>query len=111
MNNVPYYKLANYPRVTPAKIIKTVAASGTPEAVAAVGTFCTTFIVMGRKAARTDNTDSVYVGWEATNDAQIYTVVSGGEVWFNAPEGAKWDLGELYVDVVTNADGVVILYW
>lgn len=111
MNNVPYYKITNYPKVTPTLLVKTVASTATPEAASATDLYCTTMVLTGRKAARTPNTGDVYVGWTSTNDAQPYKITSDGEVWFNAPEGAKWNLAELYIDVTTNADGLVILYW
>lgn len=85
---------------------KVPAATATPEAIAAAGTYVTTVTIWGIKAARTNNTGSVWVDSLSTNDLQAIEVPSGTPVVFTAPPGKVIDLGELYVDSVTAADGV-----
>jgi hypothetical protein len=94
----------------PTQIIKTVAATGTPEVLAADGTFFTSATIIAKKAARTANTGTVYLGLSSTNDAQPRPLEPGEEVVIKAPTNQKYDLNDLYLDVTTNGDGVVIWY-
>lgn len=64
----------------------------------------------GLKAARTANTGIVYLGLEATNDTQPVSIATSAILTLDAPTGAKLNLADLWIDVVTNADGVVI-WW
>lgn len=95
---------------TPIQITKTVAASGTPEALAASGTYFRKATILAQKAARSANTGTVYLGIGSTNDTQPIGL-SPGDVWsIEAPQGEKYDLNDWYLDVATNGDGVVIIY-
>lgn len=67
-------------------------------------------IVYGRKAARTANTGIVYLGPLATNDTQPTTVQSDGEYLLDVAVGARRDWSDVYIDVATNADGIVALF-
>lgn len=89
-----------------AQLIKTVAAAGTPEAISATSLYVKTATVIGRKAARTDNTGIVHIGPSAADDSQPYDVQPGqiGAVLTNT------DLSGWYIDVDTNGDGVVVIY-
>jgi hypothetical protein len=91
-------------------IIKTVAASGTPEAVSATQVLVRSALFIGRNAARTNNTGNVYIGWQSADDTQLLEVTPGAEVRVTAPDGEAFDLGATYVDVITNDDGVVVIY-
>ena len=64
----------------------------------------------GRKARGTDNTGSVFFGISATNDTQLEIIAAGKTVILRAPAGGSIDLGKIYLDVATNADGVVVSY-
>lgn len=65
---------------------------------------------LGNKAARTANTGTVYLGLESTNDTQALPITTGATVVLEAAPGARLDLSDLWIDVATNADGVVILW-
>lgn len=64
----------------------------------------------GNKAVRTANTGTVYLGLLATNDTQALAITTGATVTLEAPVGARLNLADLWIDVATNADGVV-LWW
>lgn len=64
----------------------------------------------GLKAARTANTGIVYLGLAATNDTQPLSIAASTVVPLEAPVGARLNLADLWIDVATNADGVVI-WW
>lgn len=68
--------------------------------------------VLGQKAAQTDNAGDVRIGTPSADGAQSYRIPPGGEVYLNGgmPDESRVNLGSYYVDVVTNADGVVVLY-
>lgn len=66
--------------------------------------------VIGNKAARTANTGTVYLGPESTNDTQGIPITTGATVVLEAAAGARLDLSDLWLDVVTAADGVLILW-
>jgi len=85
---------------------KTVAASGTPERLAAVTTLCESVLLEGKKARGTVNTGNVYLGPASANDAQLLEITPGAQYVMNAPAGKKIDLYELYADAVTNGDGI-----
>lgn len=95
---------------TPTTLIKTVAASGTPEAIAASSTIVSKLILIGKKAARTNNTGIVYFGFTSTNDEQAHEIAAGAVVEFSPPNGQVYDLSDIYIDVATNGDGVVAIY-
>lgn len=94
----------------PVQITKTVSATGTPEALAADGTFFQTATLIGKKVARTNNTGTVYLGIGVTNDTQALEILPGEVVQITAPPGQKYDLNDWYLDVATAADGVIVIY-
>ena len=100
------------PAVTtvPVQITKTVAAAATPEALAADGTFFRSATIIASKAARVLNTGLVYLGIGATNDASALELSPGDVYTITAPLGQQYDLNDWYLDVVTAADGVVVIY-
>ncbi len=65
---------------------------------------------LGNKAARTANTGTVYLGLASTNDTQPIPITTGATLALEAATGAKLFLSDLWLDVATNADGVVI-WW
>jgi hypothetical protein len=84
-----------------ATAVKTVASTGTPEALAAAGTLCSSVLIVPKRG----NTTAVYIGSSATNDAQ-HVLVGATGVLLTAPHGTRIDLGSIYVDVATNGEGV-----
>lgn len=64
----------------------------------------------GNNARGTANTGTVYFGTSSTNDAQLEAIAAGKTVVIRAPDGGSLDLGQLYLDVATNSDGVLVSY-
>ena len=95
----------------PEQILKTVAATNIPEALAADGTFFrTATLVAHNDWDDVSNTSNVRLGASSINGRQPVTMTPGS-VWnIIAPEGQKYDLNDYYLDVDTAADGVVIEY-
>ncbi len=94
------------------------AATGTPERIAAVGTYVNSVTIVAQRAARVTNTSSVWIDAIATNDLQLIELtpgasaspgINGSAYSFNAPPGKVIDLGDIYVDAVTLGDGVTFL--
>lgn len=85
---------------------KTVAASGTPEVLAAATTLCDTVILEGKKTRTANNTGNVFIATSAGNDTQLLMIGPGERLVLTAPFGKKIDLNLIYVDVATNADGI-----
>jgi hypothetical protein len=98
-------------RVAPGQLIKTVSATATPEAISATDLWVTKAIVIGKKAARTANTGNVHVGPTSANDTQGRTIATGAELTFEGRAGEVFNLASLYVDVETNGDGVLVIYY
>lgn len=94
----------------PAQVIKTVAATATPEALAADATYFQTAMIGGLKAARTNNVGTVYLGIGSTNDTQPLAITAGEWITVNAPVGQKFDLNDWYLDVLNAGDGVAVIY-
>ena len=88
------------------QLVKTVAATGVPEAISATSLRVKTATVIGRKAERTDNTGTVHVGPTSTDGKQPYDIAAGaiGAVLEHT------DLANWYVDVDNAGDGVVVIY-
>jgi hypothetical protein len=84
------------------------AASGTLTAKALLAYRSARFI--GNNAVRTANTGTVYLGLGSTNDTQPIAITTGATLSLEAATGAKLFLSDLWLDVATNADGVVI-WW
>lgn len=85
---------------------KTVAATGTPERLAAASTLVDSVLLEGKLSRTTNNTGIVYLGFSGTNDSQLLAISPGGQLSLSAPTGKKLDLNLIYVDVATAADGV-----
>lgn len=105
--------LADIDKVSPSQVAKSVAATGTPERI--VGSQDQNLFrrawVGGFSSAQTANTGSVYLGTTATDGEQPLEIKTGEWKELKAPEGAKLDLYDLYVDVANANDGVVVVYW
>lgn len=95
--------------VAPTAAIKTVAAIATPEALIGVTTLVQSVMLIGIKAARTNNTGIVYLGIGGTNDAQ-FIPISPGERVEVSNDGNKFDLAGLFLDVLNAGDGVGMIY-
>jgi len=65
--------------------------------------------VLGKNAARTDNTGDVWFGPESTNDSQPFVVNSAGEAKIECQAGVKQDIADWYLDVANNNEGVVLI--
>jgi hypothetical protein len=95
----------------PSAAVKTVASTGTPEVV---GTNATTFksiTFLPYNAARALNTGRVWIQFTSTNGDEGIPLgnTEGNSITFTAPEGKHYDLSQFYVDVETNADGVMYI--
>lgn len=95
---------------------KAPASIGTPEALAAAGTYVQKVTIFAIRASRTTNAASVWVDALATNNAQSIELLPGSAgnpmgafVSFEAPPGKVIDLGDIYVDAATLTDGVFYL--
>lgn len=88
---------------------KAPAATGTPEALAADGTYVQTVTIVALRTGRVANTSSVWIDSTATNDAQLLELIPGAFVTLTAPPGKVIDLNDIYVDSTTLTDGV--FFW
>ena len=104
------YVSLKHERVVPGQIIKTVAAAATPEAITDTPVYFSYAHFIGNKAARTGNTGTVYLGVTSGNDTQPIAIATGATFTLSAPGGIKLDFHDFYIDVVTNGDGLVIIY-
>ncbi len=81
--------------------VKTVAAAGTPEPLAAVSTLVSRVLIVPRRG----NTNPVWIGSSSANDAQ-HVLVGAAGIPLEAPAGTRIDLSTIYCDVTTNGEGV-----
>jgi hypothetical protein len=86
------------------------AASGTPTAWTNAPTFVHKVTILGKKSARAANTGTVYIGPTSGNDTQPFEITTGAEVVLEAADGTLLNLADWYVDVVTNDDGVILIF-
>lgn len=111
-NPLPVTIAASTTTATPVTFVrgfKIPASTGTPEALAVDGTYVTTVTIWGIKAARSNNTGTVYLDSTSTNDAQAVPIGTGSYVTLTASPGKLIDLNDLYLDSVTSGDGVFYL--
>jgi len=94
-----------------ASIIKTVSATGTPEVLGSVSTRFHSVAFQGLKAARTDNTGTVWIQPGSGNDTAAMKLEPGDVISFTADAPDDYfTADQFYIDVETAADGVVALY-
>lgn len=107
---IPVWQITDYSNdgavATFVQGFKTVAATNTPEKVAASSTKVASVVFQGYKAQGTLNTGNVYVGNSASDAVEPIAIVPGGSLTIDAPPGKYLDLSTFYVDVATAADGV-----
>lgn len=97
--------------VGPRELTKTNADPSTPVRLqAARGAFFKRATVYGKLHARTNNTDTVYLGWNSTNDTQTVAITAGSNVVLEAPPNSYFDLYDIFLDVTSTNDGVVVVY-
>lgn len=82
----------------------------TAAALVTTNLFVTSVTLRGQKAARTDNSDKVYIGWTSTDDTQAFPIAVGGEIVIEAGGDRKLNLKDIYLDVLQSGDGVVVFY-
>jgi len=88
---------------------KTVAATGTPEAMVGISTLVQSVMIKARKSRAAANTGLVWIGHTSTNDAQQIPLNPGDSISLDAPPGKKIDLNTIFIDVETADDGVSYL--
>jgi hypothetical protein len=81
-------------------VVVTTAGLGTRNLVQSVS-------LTGNKARDTANVGVVYLGFTATNDAQLEPLAAGKTLVLRAPEGAVIDLGKIFIDVLNAGDGIL----
>lgn len=91
---------------------KTVAATGTPEAIKAISASNSdcqfeSVELTARISRSTANTGNIWIGGTSTNSSQLRQLIPGERLVLSAPAGKKIDLRYVYVDVETNGDGVL----
>ncbi len=92
-------------------IIKTVSATGTPEALGTSATRAHSVTFLGLKAARTNNAGKVWVSPNSGNDTAAIPLDPGDDITFSAStEDGYFSADQFYIDVETAGDGVVALY-
>lgn len=94
------------------ELTKTNASASVPVRVSAVRgmNVFKTATFYGKLHARTNNTGTVYLGTNSTNDTQAISIAAGEYVVITAPPNSYFDLYDFYLDVATTNDGVVVVY-
>src|SRR6266487_4475981 len=91
---------------TPTRLIKTVALTTVPEKISATTLPVSNVILIGCKAAQTDNATTIYIGPTSADGSQVIPITPGGQYSLTGV-----DLSEWYVDVATVGDGIIAVYW
>jgi len=94
------------------ELTKTNASATVPVRLSAVrgANFFKSATFYGKLHPRTNNTGTVYLGTNSTNDTQAISIAAGEYVVITAPENSYFDLYDFYLDVATTNDGVVVVY-
>lgn len=92
-------------------IIKTVSATGTPEALGGGSVRAHSVTFLGLKAARTNNVGKVWISPNSGNDTAAVPLDPGDEVTFTASaEDGYFTDAQFFIDVETAGDGCVAIY-
>tara|TARA_R110000765_G_scaffold42660_2_gene89997 strand:- start:427 stop:735 length:309 start_codon:yes stop_codon:yes gene_type:complete len=92
-------------------IIKTVSATGTPEALGTGAIRCHSITFLGMKAARTNNAGKIWVSPGSGNDTAAVPVEPGESTTFTAKDADDYFTNaQFYIDVETAGDGVIAIY-
>jgi len=95
----------------PQQFAKTSTAAAAPVALMATPKSFQKATVLGKNSLDgTDNSGHVRIGASASPNQQPYELARGDEVILEAPLGRAWDLAQWFLDVDTDADGVVVIY-
>ena len=92
-------------------IIKTVSATGTPEALGSGGVRAHSVTFLGLKAARTNNAGKVWISPNSGDDTAAVPLDPGEDVTFvSSTEDNYFTDAQFYIDVETAGDGCVAIY-
>ena len=92
-------------------IIKTVSATGTPEALGSGSVRGHSFTFVGMKAARTDNVRKIYIQPASGNDTAGIPLNPGDTITFTADSDDDYFTdAQFYIDVENAGDGVIAFY-
>ena len=92
-------------------IIKTVSATGTPEALGSGSVRGHSFTFVGMKAARTDNVGKIYIQPASGNDTAGIPLNPGDTLTFTADSDDDYFTdAQFYIDVENAGDGVIAFY-
>tara|TARA_R100001443_G_scaffold100871_1_gene108409 strand:- start:2329 stop:2637 length:309 start_codon:yes stop_codon:yes gene_type:complete len=92
-------------------IIKTVSATGTPEALGSGSVRGHSFTFVGMKAARTDNAGKIYIQPASGNDTAGIPLSPGDSITFTADSDDDYFTdAQFYIDVENAGDGVIAFY-
>lgn len=85
-------------------------ATGTPVALTNAYILATKITFIGNKDNRTANTGTVWIGSLSADNTQPIPIASGTSVSVSIPQGSALNLSQLYLDVATANDGVLVVY-
>lgn len=95
------------PRITPIiQSSKTVAATGTPEALVSASKAVQAVEIIAQKGQNSVNTGTIWIGVSLTDGTPNRPMAPGDILPLTAPFGSKIDLNQLTIDVATAGDGV-----
>ena len=89
---------------------KTNADTGVPVRISSTNLYFKTATIYGKKSARVNNTGNVWIGMASTNDTQFVLITPGSSVTITDAQEFVHDFKDIYLDVATADDGVMILY-
>ena len=109
--------LATSAEIVPTQFLKTTTVGAGAVALANAGSFATSIQIIARKTLApvsfggTANAGSVAIGFSNVNNQEPIELTPG-DVWtFSVSAGRKLDLGKIFLDVLNDGDGVVVLYY
>ena len=109
--------LASSSEIIPGQFFKIATVIAGAVALAAAGTFATTIVVIARKTLApvdfggTANVGNVAIGFSNANNTSPIELAPNDAWTFSVSAGRKLDLGKIFLDVLTDNDGVVVLYY
>lgn len=109
--------IATSAETVPGQFLQTTTVAAGPVALNLAGTFATFIVIQAQKTVAhpdnggTANAGKVFIGFSNVNGAQPIELSPGDQWTFSAGSGRKVDLGKFFLDVLTDNDGVVVLYY
>ena len=96
-------------KIIPTVLLVTNASTGAPKRLSDTPRKFRSATFIGNNARQTANTGTVYIGWSSVNGEPCVAITTGQIITIEPDPGEAFDLYDMWLDVATASDGVVVI--